>query len=51
MEAQTFMQFLVATFMSLGGVCLFVWAVLSGQFNNAEAPKFKAYRMEVAEDE
>ncbi len=51
MEAQTFLQFLVATFMSLGGVCLFVWAVFSGQFNKVEAPKHRAFRAEVPEDE
>lgn len=46
----TLLQFLVATFMSLGGVCVFIWAVLSGQFNNIEEPKYKAYHTEVAEN-
>jgi cbb3-type cytochrome oxidase maturation protein len=47
MELQTFLQFMVALFMSLGGVCIFIWAVLSGQFNNVEDPKHKALQLEV----
>lgn len=46
----TLLQFLVALFMSLGGLCVFVWAVLSGQFNRIEDPKYKAYRTEVPAD-
>ena len=45
----TLLQFLVAAFMSLGGVCVFIWAVLAGQFNQVEEPKYRAYRTEVAE--
>lgn len=51
MEAQTLAQFLVALFMSLGGLCVFIWAVLSGQFSKVEEPKHRAFRTEVAEDE
>ncbi len=47
----TFIQFLVALCMSLGAVCLFVWAVLSGLFEDVEAIKYKAYRAEVNDDE
>jgi len=43
----TFVQFLVALFMSLGAVCLFIWGVLSGLFNDVEAIKYKAYRAEI----
>ena len=50
MLEHTLLQFLVAVFMSLGGVCVFVWAVLSGQFNHVEDPKYRAYRMEVPEN-
>jgi len=46
MLEHTLLQFLVAAFMSLGGVCVFVWAVLSGQFNGIEEPKFRAFEME-----
>lgn len=45
----TLLQFLVAAFMSLGGVCVFIWAVLSGQFNEVEEPKMRAFRTEVAD--
>lgn len=46
MFEHTLLQFLVAAFMSLGGVCVFVWAVLSGQFNGIEEPKFRVFEME-----
>jgi len=47
----TFVQFLVALSMSLGAVCLFIWAVLSGLFNDVEDIKYKAYHAEVNDDE
>lgn len=47
MAELTFVQFLVALFMGLGAVCVFIWAVLSGQFKDVEAIKYKAYRSEV----
>lgn len=49
MAELTLVQFLVALLMSLGAVCLFVWGVLSGLFNDIEAPKYSAYRCEVDE--
>jgi cbb3-type cytochrome oxidase maturation protein len=51
MEGLTLVQFLVALFMGLGGLCLFIWAVLSGQFTNVENIKYRAYRTEVHDDE
>jgi cbb3-type cytochrome oxidase maturation protein len=51
METLTLLQFLVALFMSLGAVCLFIWAVLSGLFEDVEDIKYKAYRTEVNDDE
>lgn len=51
MEQLTFIQFLVALLMSLGAVFLFIWGVLSGMFNDVEAIKHKAYRLEVEHDE
>ena len=51
MFEMTGLQFLVAFFMSLGGVFVFLWAILAGQFNDMEAPKHYAYRAEVSEDE
>ena len=46
----TIVQFLVALFMSMGAVCVFIWAVLSGLFTDVEEIKYKAYRAEVSED-
>ncbi len=51
MAKLTLIQFLVALCMSLGAVCLFIWAVLSGLFNDVEAAKFRAYRAEVGREE
>jgi cbb3-type cytochrome oxidase maturation protein len=48
-EEVTALQFLVALFMSLAGLCVFVWAVLSGQFVGVEDAKYHAYRKEVTE--
>lgn len=50
MEALTLLQFVVSLLMSLGAVCLFVWAVLSGLFDDVEAVKYRAYRTEVNDD-
>jgi cbb3-type cytochrome oxidase maturation protein len=50
MEALTLLQFVVSLLMSLGAVCLFVWAVLSGLFDDVEAVKYRAYRTEVSDD-
>ena len=51
MAELTLLQFLVALLMSLGAVCVFIWGVLSGLFNDVEAIKFKAYRAEVNESD
>jgi cbb3-type cytochrome oxidase maturation protein len=51
MEALALVQFVVSLLMSLGAVCLFVWAVLSGLFEDVEAVKYSAYRAEVNDDE
>ncbi|MEM9628113.1 MAG: cbb3-type cytochrome oxidase assembly protein CcoS [Pseudomonadota bacterium] len=50
MFEQTILQFLVAAFMSLSGVCVFIWAVLSGQFNGIEEPKYRVFEMERDDD-
>lgn len=47
----TLIQFVVALFMSLGALCIFVWAVLSGFFVNVEDIKHEVYRREVEADE
>ena len=42
----TALQFLVAFFMGLGAVCIFIWAVLSGLFNNIEDIKHQVLKAE-----
>lgn len=50
MLEMTLLQFLVALLMSLGALCIYVWAVLSGLFTDVEAAKYAAYRAEVDDD-
>jgi len=47
----TFVQFMVAFFMGLSAVSIFLWAVLSGMFINVEDVKYRAYRTEVRDDD
>ena len=47
----TMIQFIVALLMSLGAVCIFIWAVLSGLFTDVEEIKMRAYHAEVNTDE
>ena len=42
----TFLQFLMAFCMGLGAVCIFVWAVLSGQFVDIEDVKYQVLEVE-----
>jgi nitrogen fixation-related uncharacterized protein len=51
MAELTLIQFLVALFMCLGAVCLFVWALLSGLFHDVDSVKYRSYRAEVNDDE
>lgn len=46
----TLLQFLVALFTSLSGLSLFMWAVFSGQFNDIESAKYRAFHSEVEKD-
>lgn len=47
----TFLQFIVALFMSLGALCFFAWGVLSGFFVDVEDIKHDVYKLEVDDDE
>jgi len=47
----TLVQFLVALFMSLAALSVFIWAALSGLFANAEDIAYRAYRREVQDDD
>ncbi len=49
--AETFVQFMVALFMSLGALCIFAWAALSGYFSNVEEIAQRFYRVEMGEDD
>ena len=40
----------VALLMSLGAVCIFIWAVLSGAFNGADEEALRFYHREVDGD-
>ena len=51
MGEMIFIQLLVDLLMGLCAVCLFIWGVLSGSFNDVENIKCKAYRAEVTDDE
>lgn len=47
----TITQFIVAFCMSMGALCFFIWAVLSGLFVDVEDIKFRVYNREVSDDE
>lgn len=49
--AETLVQFTVALLMSLGAVCIFIWAALSGHFTDVEGIAERVYRQEVQDDE
>lgn len=46
MAELTFYQFLVALCMGLGALCIFVWASLSGLFNDLEDVKHQVLEAE-----
>ncbi|HXO19771.1 MAG TPA: hypothetical protein VOA87_07585 [Thermoanaerobaculia bacterium] len=47
MERLIFIQFLVATCMSLSALCFFIWAALSGLFRDGESIKYDMLRREL----
>lgn len=51
MFEMTILQLLVALCMSLGALCLLLWAILSGQYDDVERAKYHAYWAEVKQDE
>jgi cbb3-type cytochrome oxidase maturation protein len=51
MVEMTLLQLLVAACMALGALCLLLWALLSGQFDDVERAKYRAYWGEVIHDE
>lgn len=51
MELLTFYEFLVAMLMGLGAFCFFLWAMITGQTQDVEAPKYQVLRAEETHDE
>lgn len=49
-EFEVIGPYVIALLMSIGGVCIFIWAVLSGAFHGADEEALRFYRREV-EDE
>lgn len=47
----TLVQLLVALCMSLGALCLFIWGVLAGAFNDVEYIKYVAYWKEANDEQ
>jgi nitrogen fixation-related uncharacterized protein len=42
--------YVVALLMSIGALCVFIWGVLSGAFNGADAAALRFYHREVDDD-
>ena len=42
--------YLIAIAMSIGAVCLFIWAVLSGALSDTDEAALRFYRTEVGDD-
>lgn len=42
--------YIVALIMSIGAVCIFIWAVLSGAFHGADEEALRFYHREVDHD-
>jgi nitrogen fixation-related uncharacterized protein len=49
-EFEVIGPYVVALIMSIGAVCIFIWAVLSGTFNGADEEALRFYHREVDDD-
>ncbi|MGF1610865.1 MAG: hypothetical protein ACFCUQ_15795 [Kiloniellales bacterium] len=47
--AETLVQFMVAFLMSLGALCIFAWAALSGYFTDVEEIARRFYQVEMGD--
>jgi nitrogen fixation-related uncharacterized protein len=45
-----FGPYIVAIMMSIGAVCVFIWAVLSGALGDSDEAALRFYRAEVGDD-
>jgi hypothetical protein len=50
MDFEIWGPYAVGLSMSLGGVCVFIWAVLAGAFSNSDEASLSFYRMEMEND-
>jgi cbb3-type cytochrome oxidase maturation protein len=46
-----FYEFLIALCMGLGALCIFIWAVLSGHFEETEDIKHRILRRETGDEQ
>jgi hypothetical protein len=49
-DFEVFGPYAVALIISIGAVCIFIWAVLSGAFNGADEEAVRFYQREVDDD-
>jgi len=49
-DFEVFGPYAIALLMSIGAVCIFIWAVLSGAFNGADDEALRFYHREVDND-
>jgi cbb3-type cytochrome oxidase maturation protein len=42
--------YVIAILMGMGGLCIFVWGVLSGAFNDTDEAALRFYRAEMEND-
>jgi nitrogen fixation-related uncharacterized protein len=49
-EFEVIGPYVVALVMSMGAVCIFIWAVLAGAFNSADDEALRFYNREVDDD-
>jgi nitrogen fixation-related uncharacterized protein len=49
-EFEVFAPYVVALLMSIGAVCIFIWAVLSGAFHGADEAALRFYQREVDDE-
>lgn len=49
-DYEVFGPYVIALLVSIGAVCIFIWAVLSGAFNGADEEALHFYYREVDDD-
>ncbi|MEJ2182347.1 MAG: cbb3-type cytochrome oxidase assembly protein CcoS [Nitrospirota bacterium] len=49
-EEIVILEFIVAVLMGLGALCVFIWAVLSGHYEDAEEIKYRVLQRELSDE-